>query len=77
MKILNPFLNPVSDFFQVGFKHITKDQNISANNAAKSANMKNAIKGEFPQQEINWDAILVAEGDLYEVFIAFKRCKKR
>ncbi|MBB5635093.1 hypothetical protein HDF26_002180 [Pedobacter cryoconitis] len=64
MKVLSPFLNPVSEFLQVGFRHVTKDQDLSANNAAKSVNMKNAIKGEFPDQEINWDTILVAEGEL-------------
>jgi hypothetical protein len=64
MKVLSPFLNPISEFLQIGFKHIVADQDMSANNAAKSINMKNAIKGEFPQQEINWDKILVADGEL-------------
>ncbi|MBB5638435.1 hypothetical protein HDE68_004364 [Pedobacter cryoconitis] len=64
MKILSPFLNPVSEFLKVSFKHITKDQDISASNAARSVNIKNAIKGEFPEQEINWDTVLVAEGNL-------------
>jgi len=64
MKVLSPFLNPVSDFLQIGFKQIVADQDISANNAAKSVNMKNAIKGEFPEQEIDWDKILVADGEL-------------
>jgi hypothetical protein len=26
--------------------------------------MKQAIKGEFPEQQINWDKILVADGEL-------------
>jgi hypothetical protein len=64
MKVLSPFLNPVKEFLRVGFKQIADDQNISANNAAKSVNMKQAIKGEFPEQEINWDKILVADGEL-------------
>ena len=64
MKVLSPFLNPISEFLQIGFKQIVADQDISANNAAKSFNLKNAIKGEFPLQEINWDKILVADGEL-------------
>ena len=64
MKVLSPFLNPISEFLQIGFKQIAVDRDISANNAAKSINMKNAIKGSFPEQEINWDTILVADGEL-------------
>ena len=64
MKVLSPFLNPVKKFLKVGFKQIAADQEISANNAAKSVNLKNAIKGEFPEQEINWDTVLVADGTL-------------
>jgi hypothetical protein len=64
MKILSPFLNPVKEFLQVGFKQIAADRDISANSAAKSVNLLNAIKGEFPEQEINWDKILVADGEL-------------
>jgi len=64
MKVLSPFLNPISEFLQIGFKQIAIDRDISANNAAKSVNMKNAIKGEFPEQQINWDTVLVADGEL-------------
>ncbi|KIO77750.1 hypothetical protein TH53_07410 [Pedobacter lusitanus] len=62
MKVLSPFLNAVAPFLRVGFKQIATDRNITANNAAKSANMLTGIKGEFPDQEINWDTILVADG---------------
>ena len=64
MKVLSPFLNVVAPFLQVGFKQIVTGQDMSAHNAAKSVNMKNAIKGEFPEQQINWDKILVADGGL-------------
>ena len=64
MKVVSSFLNSVSPFLQVGFKQKVKGQDMSANNAAKSVNMKHAIKGEFPEQEINWDTILVADGEL-------------
>lgn len=37
---------------------------MTANNAAKFVNLLHGIKGEFPEQEINWDTVLVADGDL-------------
>ncbi|WP_348621480.1 DUF6266 family protein [Pedobacter lusitanus] len=64
MKVLSPFLNAVKPFLRTGFKQIAADRNITANNAAKSANLLTGIKGEFPNQEINWDTILVADGPL-------------
>jgi len=64
MRVLSPFLNVVTPFLQIGFKQIVAVRDMSANNAAKSVNMKNAIKGEFPEQQINWDTVLVADGEL-------------
>ena len=43
---------------------IRTERNMTANNAAKSVNLLHGIKGEFPEQEINWDTVLVADGDL-------------
>ncbi|MBB6270618.1 hypothetical protein HDF26_001045 [Pedobacter cryoconitis] len=40
-------LSPVSEFLKAGFKHITKDQDISASNAARSVNMKMLSKVNF------------------------------
>ncbi|WP_348621207.1 DUF6266 family protein [Pedobacter lusitanus] len=64
MKVLSPFLNAVKPFLRTGFKQIAAGRNITANNAAKSANLLTGIKGEFPNQEISWDTILVADGPL-------------
>ncbi|RAJ25036.1 DUF6266 family protein [Pedobacter cryoconitis] len=64
LKVVSSFLNEITPFLQVGFKQKVKGQDMSANNAAKSVNMKHAIKGEFPEQQINWDTILVADGEL-------------
>ncbi|PIH03971.1 hypothetical protein CS542_01900 [Pedobacter sp. IW39] len=52
---INPLLKMLL-FLRTGFKHIAEERNITANNAAKSVNLLHAIKGEFPNQEINWDA---------------------
>jgi len=64
MKVLTPFLKNVKPFLRTGFKQIAAERNITANNAAKSVNLLHAIKGEFPNQEINWDTVLVANGEL-------------
>ncbi|WP_157287907.1 hypothetical protein [Pedobacter cryoconitis] len=37
---------------------------MTANNAARSVNLLHGIKGEFPEQEINCDTVLVADGEL-------------
>ncbi|MBB6498380.1 DUF6266 family protein [Pedobacter cryoconitis] len=64
MKLLSPILNATAKFLKIGFKQRALERNITANNAAKSINLLNAIKGEFPEQEINWEAILVSDGEL-------------
>ncbi|QNK62353.1 hypothetical protein H7F33_17685 [Pedobacter sp. PAMC26386] len=64
MKVLSPFLNDIAPFLQTGFKQIAANRDITANNAAKSVNMLTGVKGGFPAQEINWDTILVASGEL-------------
>jgi len=51
-------------FLKVGFKQKGADRNMTANNAAKSVNLLYGIKEEFPAQEINWDTVLVSDGEL-------------
>ncbi|QNK64042.1 hypothetical protein H7F33_06000 [Pedobacter sp. PAMC26386] len=64
MAVLSHFLNVTAPFLRVGFKEKSLERNITANNAAKSANLFTGVKGEFPEQEINWDTILVSDGEL-------------
>lgn len=64
MKVLSKFQNITSDFLRIGFKQKGADRNMTANNAAKSVNLLHGVKGEFPEQEINWDTVLVADGAL-------------
>ncbi|QNK64455.1 hypothetical protein H7F33_08250 [Pedobacter sp. PAMC26386] len=64
LKVLSPLLNVIAPFLRTGFKQIAANQYITANNAAKSINLLTGIKGEFPEQEINWDTVLVADGEL-------------
>jgi hypothetical protein len=64
MKVLSTFQNITSDFLKIGFKQKGTERNMTANNAAKSVNLLHGVKGEFPAQEINWDTVLVSDGDL-------------
>jgi hypothetical protein len=64
MKVLSTFQNITSDFLKIGFKQKGADRNMTANNAAKSVNLLHGVKGEFPEQEINWETVLVSDGDL-------------
>jgi len=64
MKVLSAFQNITSDFLKIGFKLKGADRNMTANNAAKSVNLLHGVKGEFPEQEINWDTVLVSDEDL-------------
>ncbi|QNK64216.1 hypothetical protein H7F33_06940 [Pedobacter sp. PAMC26386] len=64
LKVLSPLLNVIAPFLRTGFKQIAANRGITANNAAKSVNMLTGIKGEFPEQEINWNTVLVADGEL-------------
>lgn len=64
MSVISPFLNLVKLYLQVGFQLAAfKNQN-SANNSAKSYNLKYAIKGEYPNQEIDYPAVRLSEGNL-------------
>lgn len=66
MALLSPFLNLVKLYVRVGFELTAKiDGNLPAQ-AAKSYNLKNAIKGEYPNQEINYPAVRLSEGNLAE-----------
>jgi hypothetical protein len=64
MKVLSSFQNVTSDFLKIGFKQKGIERNMTANNAAKSVNLLHGVKGEFPEQEINWDTVLVSDGEL-------------
>ncbi|MBB6501051.1 DUF6266 family protein [Pedobacter cryoconitis] len=64
LKLLSPFLTSVKSFLSIGFEFKAKEQNKTANNQATSINLLNGIKGIYPDQEINWNEIYVADGDL-------------
>ena len=56
------FLKPLKDFLRVGFK--SQAVNMSAFNAATSCNMANALKGTFPDYQIDYSKVMVSQGKL-------------
>ncbi|HEY0177128.1 MAG TPA: DUF6266 family protein [Pedobacter sp.] len=64
LTLLSPLLNPSSDFLRIGFHQKGIELGMKAAAAAKSANLLAGIKGVFPDQEIDWENILVSDGDL-------------
>lgn len=63
-KVLSPFLNQVSDFLKVGFSYRGFTNNQSANSMARAANLRSGVKGVFPDQKLNWEGILISDGEL-------------
>lgn len=64
MVVLSPFLNYITGFIAIGFELAGKEKNHSANNAAKSYNLTNAIKGEYPDLEIDYPQARLSQGTL-------------
>jgi len=64
MRIMQKFLGANLDFIRRGFGLVPEIERMSAYNAAMSYNKMNAIKGEFPNLEIDYDKIVFAKGDL-------------
>lgn len=56
------FLSPLKEFLRVGFGAYTADK--SAYNAAMSYNIKNALKGTYPNIKINPSKALISRGSL-------------
>lgn len=70
MTMISPILNAASDFIKVGFAGIAKkDKNPTANNFAKSYNLSAAIKGIYPEQEIDYPSVLLTNGTLDPAYL--------
>lgn len=63
MKLIMGVLKPLTLFIRMGFRYAAEPLNMSAFNLALSLNKKNAIKGEYPDLEINWDKLQISQGD--------------
>lgn len=56
------FLRPLLALLRIGFKKA--GMNLSGFNAAVSYTLENAVKGVFPNQEIDYTKVLVCQGNL-------------
>jgi hypothetical protein len=58
------FIAKINNFTNVGFKLAADGTTKTAQNQAVSYTMKHAIKGEYPDQEIDFIKVMVCQGDL-------------
>lgn len=63
MKLIMDILKPLKLFIRMGFRHAAEPLNMSAFNLALSLNKKNAISGQYPDFEIDWDKLRMSQGD--------------
>jgi hypothetical protein len=64
MQVLSPFLNLIKVYLRVGFQLSAIINNNTPNNSAKSYNLKHAVKGIYPNQEIDYSKVRLSEGSL-------------
>jgi len=64
MKVVNDFLTTMTPFVKTGFELVAQNERFTANNAAKSYQMLNALQGEYPNTTINYAAAMLTKGSL-------------
>lgn len=64
MALVNHFIGTMTPFVRLGFSLVAKGMPFTANNAAKSYQLKNSIQGVYPDLSINYTAVRLAEGNL-------------
>ncbi|RYZ83594.1 MAG: hypothetical protein EOP04_19680 [Proteobacteria bacterium] len=62
--MFSPIFKILKLYIRVGFQLAGIEKADSANNCARSYNLKHAIKGQYPNQEINYPAVRLSEGTL-------------
>ena len=67
MKVVNDFVKTMTLFVATGFELIAQNETFTANNAAKSYQMRNALQGEYPDIAINYGAAVLTKGTLSPV----------
>jgi len=63
-KLTKAFLKPLKNFINVSYKTAVKGSTKIPENQAQSYNSKFAIKGIYPDLEIDYTKVMVSEGDL-------------
>ncbi|PPL02985.1 DUF6266 family protein [Parapedobacter indicus] len=64
MKLIMGALKSLKIFIRTGFRQAAEPLNMTAFNLALSINKKQAIKGEYPNLEIDWTKFMVSRGPL-------------
>jgi hypothetical protein len=64
MALVNRFINTMTAFVGAGFELVAKGQAFSANNAAKSYQLKYALEGEYPDLAVNYSKVKLSSGKL-------------
>ncbi|SEL54212.1 DUF6266 family protein [Parapedobacter koreensis] len=64
MKVIMEALKPLTVFIRTSFRNVADPLNMSAFNLALSLNKKQALKGEYPNLEIDWSKFRTSQGDL-------------
>lgn len=64
LKVMCPVLNDMTDYLRIGFELDGDANGYTANNGAKSYNLLNGLKGEYPNLEVNYEALLLTKGSL-------------
>jgi len=63
-KQVNQFLKPLKEFLQTGYEVVNRGSDKTIFNMAYAYIFNNAIKGSFPNQEIDYAKVLLSIGDL-------------
>lgn len=64
MRIINRLLGRFSEFIKLGFAKTVKGQFVRAYNAAVAYQLKHAVTGSYPNYEIDYSKVRVADGPI-------------
>jgi len=64
MAAVNQFINSMTAFVRVGYQNMAKNAAFSANNAAKSYQLRHAVSGEYPDAGIDFSKVMLSTGTL-------------
>ncbi|TDQ09219.1 DUF6266 family protein [Pedobacter metabolipauper] len=64
MSVIGEMIHSMTSFVALGFELISKNQSFSANNAAKSYQLKHSLQGQYPNLNIDYAQVRLSEGQL-------------
>lgn len=64
MKVIMEALKPLRMVIRTGFRGAAESLNMTAFNFALSLNKKNALRGEYPNIEMDWAKFSISQGEL-------------